>query len=62
LIVSFVLLTTVAFYASLLVIKLLLDIYAEKYTSLHAFYYACVMLMTIMFVNSASPDFIYFKF
>lgn len=59
---SFVLLTMIAFYAALLVVKLLLDQYAEKYTLLHSAYYAAATLMAILFINSASPDFIYFQF
>jgi D-alanyl-lipoteichoic acid acyltransferase DltB (MBOAT superfamily) len=62
LIAGFVLLTMLGFYAALLVVKLLLDQYAEKYVMLQAAYYVAATLMTIMFVNSASPDFIYFQF
>jgi alginate O-acetyltransferase complex protein AlgI len=59
---SFVLLVMIGFYASLLFVKFLLDHYLEKYTNLHAFYYVCATLMTIIFINSSSPDFIYFQF
>ncbi len=62
LIAGFVLLTMVAFYALPLVLKLALDLYAEKYPSLHALYYAAATILTIVFVNSSSPDFIYFRF
>jgi len=62
LIASFVLVGMIGFYASLLFVKFLLDRYVEKYKSLHAFYYVCATLMTIVFINSSSPDFIYFQF
>jgi hypothetical protein len=62
LIASFVLLTMIGFYASLLISKLLLDRYFEKYATVHALYYAAATLMTIVFINSSSPDFIYFQF
>jgi len=60
--VSFVLMVMIWFYASLLFAKHLLDHYFEKYTSLHAFYYTCATLTSILFINSSSPDFIYFQF
>jgi D-alanyl-lipoteichoic acid acyltransferase DltB (MBOAT superfamily) len=62
LVASFVLLTMIGFYASLLISKLLLDRYFEKYATVHALYYAAATLMTIVFINSSSPDFIYFQF
>jgi D-alanyl-lipoteichoic acid acyltransferase DltB (MBOAT superfamily) len=62
LIASFVLLAMVGFYASLLIVKSLLDWYFEKYPTLHALYYVAATLMTIIFINSSSPDFIYFQF
>lgn len=62
LIASFVLLVMIAFYASLLFSKHLLDVYAPQNTTLHAVYYAVAVGMTIIFMNSSSPDFIYFQF
>lgn len=62
LIASFVLLVMIGFYASLLIVKSLLDRYAANYTTLHALYYVGATLMTIVFINSSSPDFIYFQF
>ncbi len=59
---SFVLMVMIGFYASLMFVKFLLDRYFEKYTNLHAVYYVCATLMTILFINSSSPDFIYFQF
>lgn len=59
---SFVLTVTIGFYASLLFVKFLLDRYFEKYTNLRAVYYVCATLMTIVYINSSSPDFIYFRF
>ena len=62
LIASFVLLVMLGFYALLLMIKFLLDRYFEKFTTLHAVYFVLATLMTIVFINSTSPDFIYFQF
>jgi D-alanyl-lipoteichoic acid acyltransferase DltB (MBOAT superfamily) len=62
LIAAFVLLVMIAFYASLLVVKMLMDQYAKEFISLHAVYYACVTIVTIIFINSSSPDFIYVQF
>ncbi|NWF64741.1 MAG: MBOAT family protein [Chloroflexi bacterium] len=62
LIAAFVLLVMISFYASLLFSKHLLDVYAPKKISLHALYYALAAGMTIVFMNSSSPDFIYFQF
>ncbi len=62
LIASFVLLVMIGFYALLLIIKSLLDRYASNYTNLYALYYVGITLMTIVFINSSSPDFIYFQF
>ncbi|GAB4546069.1 MAG: MBOAT family protein [Anaerolineales bacterium] len=59
---SFVLLIIIGFYALLLVLKLLLDRYAEKYTTLRAVYYVGATLTTLIFINSSSPDFIYSQF
>lgn len=59
---SFILLVMLAFYASLLIAKSLIDRYAAKYASLQAIYYVCATFMIIVFINSSSPDFIYFRF
>ncbi len=59
---SFVLFVMIGFYALLLIAKLLLDLYFEKNTILHVVYYVCATLMIIVFINSISPDFIYFQF
>jgi len=59
---SFVLMVMIGFYASLMLVKFLLDRYFEKYVNLHAVYYVCATLTTIVFINSSSPDFIYFQF
>ena len=43
----------IGFYASLLVVKLLLDVYAEKNAFLQAAYYAIATMMAIMFIINA---------
>jgi D-alanyl-lipoteichoic acid acyltransferase DltB (MBOAT superfamily) len=59
---SFVLLVIIAFYASLLIVKFLIDRYWTTYANLQAVYYVCATLAIIVFMNSSSPDFIYFQF
>lgn len=61
-IASLVLSVMIAFYASLLYIKYLLDQYTPNQIWLHALYYAAVFVATLIFMNSSTPDFIYFQF
>jgi len=56
------LLSIVAFYASLLMIGSVIDHHRERLTGLRPLYYAAATLMIIVFLNSSSPDFIYFQF
>ena len=62
LIASFVLLVMISFYAALMLFKHALDVHAPQRISLHAAYYVLALVMTIIFMNSSSPDFIYFQF
>ncbi len=50
-----------AFYASPLLIKLALDRFPRD-GWFHAAYYALVTALIVVFLNSSSPDFIYFQF
>ncbi len=59
---SFVLMVMVAFYASLLFVKFLIDRHWGRNINLQALYYAGATLATLVFMNSSSPDFIYFQF
>ena len=61
-IASLVLFTMIMFYSSFLYIKHLIDYFAPKHTNLLALYYTSVVLITIIFTKSSSPDFIYFQF
>jgi D-alanyl-lipoteichoic acid acyltransferase DltB (MBOAT superfamily) len=62
LIASFVLVMMITFYAVPLLLKLLFDQYFPEQKTVHALYYASVLLLTLVFANSSSPDFIYFQF
>jgi D-alanyl-lipoteichoic acid acyltransferase DltB (MBOAT superfamily) len=62
LVTSLVLTEMIAFYAALLIIKHVLDTYCPKWANLHALYYVAATLLIIIYINSASPDFIYFQF
>lgn len=62
LIASFVLLVMISFYAALLYAKHLLDVLAPERITLHAVYHAFALALTIVYMNSSSPDFIYFQF
>jgi alginate O-acetyltransferase complex protein AlgI len=59
---GFVVLMMIAFYASLLIVKFLIDRYWATTANLQAIYYVCATLAIIVFMNSSSPDFIYFQF
>lgn len=61
-IASLVLLVMIAFYSSLLFAKHLLDQYAPQKLLLHSIYYAFAFVLTLIFMNSSTPDFIYFQF
>jgi alginate O-acetyltransferase complex protein AlgI len=62
LIAGFVLLVMIAFYSSPLVVKYLIDRYWSNRVNLQAGYYALATIALIVFMNSSSPDFIYFQF
>ena len=62
LIAGFVLLAMIAFYSSFLVIKYLFDRFLASNPNLEALYYAGATVAIIVFMNSSSPDFIYFQF
>ena len=62
LVTSLVLTGMIAFYAALLAIKHVLDTYCPKWANLHALYYVVATLLIIIYINSSSPDFIYFQF
>lgn len=62
LIASFVLLAMIAFHAALLYIKYLLDVFAPERIALHAAYSVFALALTVVYINSSSPDFIYFQF
>jgi alginate O-acetyltransferase complex protein AlgI len=51
-----------AFYATPLIIKLLLDRYFPKVEWLQGFYLAGLTLLVLVYANSGSPDFIYSQF
>lgn len=59
---SLVLAIMIAFYASLLLLKYMLELAWPSRENIHAFYYAAATLLTLVFMNSSSPDFIYFQF
>lgn len=62
LVAGLILLVTIGFYASFLFIKLLLEQYLPNRINLLAVFYVLVTVLTILFTNSSTPDFIYFQF
>lgn len=52
----------ISFHASLLFSKYILERFFPKSINLHALYYTAATAITIVFINSSSPDFIYFRF
>jgi D-alanyl-lipoteichoic acid acyltransferase DltB (MBOAT superfamily) len=62
LIASLVIFVMIMFYASFLYIKHLIEYFVPKHVNPIALYYSAVILITIIFTKSSSPDFIYFQF
>jgi D-alanyl-lipoteichoic acid acyltransferase DltB (MBOAT superfamily) len=62
LIAGFVVLVMIGFYALLLWLKYLIDHYWANRVNLQAGYYVLATIAIIVFLNSSSPDFIYFQF
>lgn len=60
--VALITLSMTIFYAAPMTIKLLLDRYLKHDSYAHALYYAAATLMILVYINSSSPDFIYFQF
>jgi D-alanyl-lipoteichoic acid acyltransferase DltB (MBOAT superfamily) len=59
---SLVSLSMIAFYSAPLVIKFMLDRSLKNNSALLGAYYALATVLTIIYANSSSPDFIYFQF
>lgn len=62
LIASLFLLSMTAFYALPIWIKQFMEQRLPNWFNLHAAYYAVATLLILVFMNSSSPDFIYFQF
>lgn len=62
LLVALVMLLLTAFYASFLMLKLLLDKYFSNIAWLQAAFFAVITVLIVIYTNSASPDFIYAQF
>lgn len=62
LIAALVVFSITSFYAALLLIKHILDRFFPGRAGVHAIYYTFAAVMTLVFFNSSSPDFIYFRF
>ena len=60
--VALVSLLLTTFYASFLLIKLLLDQYFPKTAWAQAAFFAVITIFIVVYTNSASPDFIYVQF
>lgn len=59
---ALVVLLMVLFYSALFLAKHILDRVFPSRAGLHALYYTFAFAMTLVFFNSSSPDFIYFRF
>jgi len=60
--VAVVSLSMTAFYAAPLIIKMLMDRYLKPNSFLHDLYYVAATVTMLVYLNSSSPDFIYFQF
>jgi alginate O-acetyltransferase complex protein AlgI len=61
-VVTVVTLSLTAFYAAPLIVKMLMDRYLPPTSFWHALYYVAATVVVLAYLNSASPDFIYFQF
>ena len=59
---AFVSLSLTAFYASFLLIKLIIDEYFPKADWLQGAFFAIITILIVVYTNSTSPDFIYAQF
>ena len=57
-----VILSSVIFYGLLMFLPGLLEALPERWRWLESLYLAAALVMVVIFINSASPDFIYFQF
>jgi hypothetical protein len=55
-------LSMTAFYAAPLIIKMLMDRYLSPTSFWHDLYYVAATVAMLAYLNSSSPDFIYFQF
>ena len=55
-------LSTVAVYSIPMIVKMLMDRHAGEDSVLRSFYYAAATAAILVYVNSTTPDFIYFQF
>lgn len=55
-------LSIAAVYSTPMVVKAILDRYVKQDSLVHSFYYAVATATIFIYVNSATPDFIYFQF
>ncbi len=62
LIAGLILLVTLGFYASFLFLKYFLEENLSERINLQAIFYVLVTMLTVIFTNSSTPDFIYFQF
>jgi D-alanyl-lipoteichoic acid acyltransferase DltB (MBOAT superfamily) len=60
--VTVVTLSMTAFYAAPLVIKMLMDRHLPEHSIWHDLYYVAATVAMLAYLNSSSPDFIYFQF
>jgi alginate O-acetyltransferase complex protein AlgI len=61
-VVALVALSTTLFYAAPLVVKMLMDRYLRPNSILYDLYYVFATTAMLAYLNSSSPDFIYFQF
>ena len=54
--------TMIAFFSAPMILKMLIDKYWKPDSFVHSFYFVVATVMIIFYINSTSPDFIYFQF
>ena len=60
--VALLMFSLTAVYSVPMIVKMLLDRYVKSDSIVHALFFATATIVMIFYINSASPDFVYFQF
>jgi hypothetical protein len=60
--VALIALSATLVYSAPLIAKMLIDRFGNQDSIVHSLYYAAATALIFLYINSVSPDFIYFQF